>query len=522
MRCTMKRILIFLVLLTSIITAQEDSLKVYKSGLYLGASGIYPHYMTITEKSIATHKNFGFGFHAGYDISEHFGFRVSTNYVLLGSFWYDNGKEQENFVNMGTVNIDAVYNILPCEVVSPFIIAGYGFTWFKSSNPYLGPNKNRDWIKEAFTGNQFEMGLGAEFKFWDDIHLKAEVNYITATNNKIDGNEHANGVKGLLYSNGDTYMNLKLGASWYFWRGERSKICQPFSIREVVKEIPVEKIIIDTVYIDNIIEKAIVKRESFVLENVRFRFDQEILTTQAEIILQNVARVLKKYPNEKIEILGHTDNWGSDDYNMDLSERRAISVRKYLIAQGIDSTRLFTAGCGERMPIADNNTSEGRAINRRIEFSIYDGVTSKCPKVEDEQLGDDNLSNTYTNDEEKRIDGALAAGEKLSFTNVRFKVDSDELTEPSKEILNNVVNVLNKRTNLKLEIQGHTDSDGSAVYNQNLSERRAISVKNYLVSNGINADRLTTIGYGETNPVASNKTAEGKAKNRRIEFISLK
>ena len=225
------------------------------------------------------------------------------------------------------------------------------------------------------------MGLGAEFKFWDDIHIKAEVDYITATNNKIDGNEHANGVKGLLYSNGDTYMNLKLGASWYFWRGERSKICEPFSIREVVREIPVEKIIIDTVYIDNIIEKAVIKKESFVLENVRFRFDKDILTTQAEIILQNVARVLNKYPDEKIEILGHTDNWGSDDYNMDLSERRAISVRKYLIAQGVDSTRLFTAGCGERMPIADNNTSEGRAINRRIEFSIYDGVTSKCPKV---------------------------------------------------------------------------------------------------------------------------------------------
>ena len=146
----MKRILTVLVLLASIITAQEeDTLKVYKSGLYLGVSGIYPHYMTITDKSIATHKNFGFGFHAGYDISEHFGFRISTNYVLMGSFWYENGKEQDNFVNMGTANIDAVYNILPCEIVSPYVIAGYGFTWFKSSNPYLGPNKDRDWIKEA-------------------------------------------------------------------------------------------------------------------------------------------------------------------------------------------------------------------------------------------------------------------------------------------------------------------------------------------------------------------------------------
>ncbi|MCB9219704.1 MAG: OmpA family protein, partial [Ignavibacteriales bacterium] len=315
----MKKILVVLLLLATIVTAQDDTLKVYKSGLYLGASGIYPHYMTITDKSIATHKNFGFGFHVGYDVSEHFGFRLSTNYVLLGSFWYgDNGEEQDNFLNMATANIDAIYNILPCEIISPYIIAGYGFTWFKSSNPYLGPNKSRDWIKEAFTGNQFQLGLGAEFKFWDDIHIKAEVDYITATNNKIDGNEHANGVKGLLYSNGDTYMNLKLGASWYFWRGERSKICEPFSIREIITEVPVEKIIKDTVYVDKIIEKAIVERESFVLQNVRFKFDQDILTKESEIILQNAAKVLNKYPNEKIEILGHTDSWGSDEYNMDL------------------------------------------------------------------------------------------------------------------------------------------------------------------------------------------------------------
>jgi outer membrane protein OmpA-like peptidoglycan-associated protein/opacity protein-like surface antigen len=512
----MKKILTVLVLLTTIVLSQNDSTKVYKSGLYLGVSGIYPHYMTITEKSIATHKNFGFGGHVGYDLTEHFGFRLSANYVLLGSFWYDdNGKEQENYVNMGTANIDAVYNILPCEIISPYIIAGYGFTWFKSSNPYLGPNKNRDWIKEAFTGNQFEIGLGAEFKFWDDVHIKSEVNYITATNNKIDGNEHANSVKGLLYSNGDTYMNLKLGASWYFWRGERSKICEPFSIREIITEVPVEKIIIDTVYIDNIIEKAVIKRESFVLENVRFKFDEDILTNESEIILSNVANVLNKYPNEKIEILGHTDNWGSDEYNLDLSERRARSVKRFLVNQGVDSTRLFTAGCGERMPIADNNTPEGRAINRRIEFSIYDGVSSKCPKPEE-------VGEVFTNKDEENIADALSKGEQLSFTNVRFKVNSDELTEPSKEILDNVVAVLKKLSDLNLEIQGHTDSDGSETYNKSLSERRAESVKNYLVSNGIASSRLSTVGFGENSPIVSNDTAEGKAKNRRIEFIPIK
>jgi outer membrane protein OmpA-like peptidoglycan-associated protein len=181
-----------------------------------------------------------------------------------------------------------------------------------------------------------------------------------------------------------------------------------------------------------------------------------------------------------------------------------------LVAHGVDSTRLFTAGCGERMPIADNSTSDGRAINRRIEFSIYDGVSSGCPQVE--------AIPTFSNTQEKEIAQSLQKGENLSFTNIRFKTNSDEITEPSKEILDNVVNVLKKLSELKLSIEGHTDSDGSEAHNQDLSERRAYSVKVYLVQNGVDALRLKTSGFGESQPIASNDTAEGKAKNRRIEF----
>ncbi len=520
----MKRILFIILLLASLIAAQEDDkLVVYKSGFYLGGSGVYPHYMTITEKSIASHKNFGFSFHLGYNITEHFGFRVSPHYILLNSFWYDARRsEQDNYVNMTTLNIDAIYNILPCETISPYIVLGYGFTYFKSSNPYLGPENNRTWIKDSFTGNQLEFGLGAEFKFWDDISIKAESNYITATNNKIDGNEHTNEVKGILQSNGDSYMNLSFGISWYFWRGGKSKICEPFSIREVITEVPVEveKIIIDTVYIDNIIEKAVVERQSFVLEKVKFKFDQDILTNEATMILQNVAKVLNKYPDEKFEILGHTDSWGSDEYNMELSERRAIAVKNYLIVQGIDPDRLYTAGCGERNPIADNGTPEGRAINRRIEFALYDGKSSKCPD-QVETLQNKDLKEGL-NDDEKIIADKLVDDGKLSFTNIRFNYNSAELTEPSKKILDNVADVLVKLGEIKIEIQGHTDSDGSESYNQDLSERRAASVRDYLILKGISSNRLSSKGMGESKPIADNSTKEGKAANRRIEFDVIK
>ena len=88
----------------------------------------------------------------------------------------------------------------------------------------------------------------------------------------------------------------------------------------------------------------------------------------------------------------------------------------------------------------------------------------------------------------------------------------------AEEVLKNLAIVLKEMDVKNLEIDGHTDSDGSDEYNQVLSEKRANSVKNFLVSQGVTAE-ITTKGYGESKPVASNDTAEGKQKNRRVEII---
>jgi OmpA-OmpF porin, OOP family len=74
----------------------------------------------------------------------------------------------------------------------------------------------------------------------------------------------------------------------------------------------------------------------------------------------------------------------------------------------------------------------------------------------------------------------------------------------------------------RFSIEGHTDSDGSNALNQTLSENRAAAVKNFLIENGIAADRLMSTGYGETKPIASNKNAAGKAQNRRVEIKLIK
>lgn len=116
---------------------------------------------------------------------------------------------------------------------------------------------------------------------------------------------------------------------------------------------------------------------------------------------------------------------------------------------------------------------------------------------------------------------ALREGAVLSFDNIYFASGSATLKPESFSILDSVAILLRDNPNARIQIAGHTDSDGSESSNQILSENRAQSVYRYLVSTGIAGNRLTTIGYGESIPVVPNNSAANKAKNRRIEFTVL-
>ena len=102
--------------------------------------------------------------------------------------------------------------------------------------------------------------------------------------------------------------------------------------------------------------------------------------------------------------------------------------------------------------------------------------------------------------------------------NVFFETAKSKLLPKSLGSLNTVVTILNENPTYKVQIDGHTDAQGKDEYNQTLSDERAASVKAYLVSKGIDEARLSSTGYGETKPVADNKTAAGRAKNRRVEM----
>jgi len=102
---------------------------------------------------------------------------------------------------------------------------------------------------------------------------------------------------------------------------------------------------------------------------------------------------------------------------------------------------------------------------------------------------------------------------------IHFEYNKDKIRPESFPILDAVVDVLNKNPDIKIEVQGHTDNRGSSSYNKDLSNRRSASVKKYLVSHGVPAERLTSLGYGFDRPIVDNSTEQNRALNRRVQFV---
>ncbi|HDY99520.1 MAG TPA: OmpA family protein [Pseudomonas sabulinigri] len=104
--------------------------------------------------------------------------------------------------------------------------------------------------------------------------------------------------------------------------------------------------------------------------DVLFDFDKDTIRPEYRQDIQSLAEFMRTYPSVTTTVEGHTDSVGSDTYNQNLSERRANAVREALIGEGVDGSRVSSAGYGEARPIADNSTDEGRSMNRRVEAEV--------------------------------------------------------------------------------------------------------------------------------------------------------
>jgi len=228
-------------------------------------------------------------------------------------------------------------------------------------------------------------------------------------------------------------------------------------------------------------------------EAALFAFDSAELTDEGKVAIEEYRKELRPEIAEAYAgiIIGHTDSTGSAEYNLGLSKRRADAVSEYLVSTGVAEEKLREVGRGEEDPIASNDTSEGRAQNRRVEI--------------------------------------IAIAEPRALDTIRFPSvvlfprRSAELTEQGKEVLatqlQDARDMLSRAT--YIEVIGHTDDVGDDDYNMDLSEQRAESVRNYLIGAGVDGSKMVTVGAGESMPIASNKTDEGRAENRRVEVMVL-
>lgn len=122
----------------------------------------------------------------------------------------------------------------------------------------------------------------------------------------------------------------------------------------------------------NVDNKGCELQQSFVLQGVNFVTGSDVLTTEAKTALDDVAATLIKNSTLSVEVAGYTDDRGNADFNQQLSQKRAESVKAYLESEGVDANNMTAKGYGEDSPIADNASADGRAKNRRVELHILD------------------------------------------------------------------------------------------------------------------------------------------------------
>lgn len=300
------------------------------------------------------------------NFSEHTAIRLQARYNHL-SYGWGAGFNRDGNTNAISGNFDFVYTFVPCEVVSPYIFAGAGGVYFMMDNPPTA--------KDDFYDYQLNLGIGLDLDISDDWSIATELGIHHPANDYVDATT-GTGRGGFLGSSEDNYMTFNLGLMYTFSKGEPSKYCQLYEgISADVPEVDYERIEnIVKKHIPEVVETQVVVKEpmeqKWVLVGVNFDFNKATLKSESYPILFHAVQVLLMNPDMRVEIQGHTDNIGSEDYNMKLGEKRAQAVKDYLVARGISADRLSTRSFGESQPIADNKTASGRAMNRRVEFKV--------------------------------------------------------------------------------------------------------------------------------------------------------
>lgn len=315
---------------------------------------------------------------------------------------------------------------------------------------------------------------------------------------------------------------------------------------------------------------------------VTFELDKYAIRAAASPVLERVAGFIKDSGIiSELLIEGHTCDIATEQYNQLLSERRAESVKEFLVSAGLDTVEIETAGYGESRPRLPNDSEANRSKNRRVEITF---LTREGREIErsmaESDAGSRSVEFSFVHPEDRQVyeravqayetaavrvvdadeemnraieiyngsDRAIDMGQGQYFleiygeefeevrpvavpapqlqrntisleSGVTFELDKWEVRAEASETLQSIVGLINEHDLFsEILIVGHTCDIATDEYNQLLSERRAQSVKEFLIEAGLAVDNIRTEGHGELEPVVPNTSEENRSRNRRVDI----
>ena len=393
------------------------------------------------------------GIRGGYNFTKYVGVEALFDYV----------RTEGTRAGLGDANVyryggDVLLHILPDSDLVPYLAAGYGGLTLDREN------------QKTNNHGVFDYGVGLKYFLTDNLALRGDFRHL------------------VFRDSGETLYNYEYtaGVTYQFGGEKPAPAPVPPPVVEPAPEAPLEPV--------PAAEPTPGRYKYCITLHIEFDIDKADIRPEYHDEVAKVGDFMKKYPTTTTVIEGHTDNVGTAEYNMGLSQRRAESVVNYLVEKfGIENSRLSAKGYGLTRPVADNSTNEGKQLNRRIEAIIDCAFDVK----------------------------EIQPPERLCMLlQVEFDTGKADIKPQYREEIAKVGDYMKKYPTTTAVIEGHTDNVGGSEYNMKLSQERAENVVNYLVENfGIERSRLSAKGYGFTRRIAYNNTAEGRQKNRRINAV---